>query len=445
MGASLTRTAGTPTSKKKFTFSFWYKKTTVRDYGASTSDGCFFNSAVSNDNRLTFMINQENSPYDQVRLVGRNSGSQILDLRTNAQLRDPGAWYHIVAKVDTTQNTNTDRAKLYINGTEQTLDTSSYPNQDVELQIQHNPYLLSYSGSGNYVEGLITHYHYTDGYAYDASTFGSTDATTGQWKINTSPSVTYGTNGFFLFKDNAAVTDQSGNSNNFTLSGTLTPTEDNPSNNFCTFNALLPQSNTGLSKGNTRFETTSGSGWKAMCGTLGMAKNSGKYYMEFKHLGGSYNGYGIADSKSSGIVDQINKSESTYPGEAANSYGYLSQGELHYNASQTGTGWDSYTTNDIIGMAVDMDNMKLYYHKNGTYLQSANPSTGTNGYSINDPVGAYFPTATVNAGIMCANFGNGNFDGTAISSEGTNASGIGKFEYDVPTGYTALSTKGLNE
>ena len=445
MGASLTRTAGTPTSKKKFTFSFWYKKTTVRDYGASTSDGCFFNSAVSNDNRLTFMINQENSPYDQVRLVGRNSGSQILDLRTNAQLRDPGAWYHIVAKVDTTQNTNTDRAKLYINGTEQTLDTSSYPNQDVELQIQHNPYLLSYSGSGNYVEGLITHYHYTDGYAYDASTFGSTDATTGQWKINTSPSVTYGTNGFFLFKDNAAVTDQSGNSNNFTLSGTLTPTEDNPSNNFCTFNSLLPQSNTGLSKGNTRFETTSGSGWKAMCGTLGMAKNSGKYYMEFKHLGGSYNGYGIADSKSGGIVDQINQIQTTYPGEAANSYGYLSQGELHYNASQTSTGWDTYTTNDIIGMAVDMENMKLYYHKNGSYLQSGNPSTGTNGYSINDPVGAYFPTATVNAGIMCANFGNGNFDGTAISSEGTNASGIGKFEYDVPTGYTALSTKGLNE
>ena len=49
------------------------------------------------------------------------------------------------------------------------------------------------------------------------------------------------------------------------------------------------------------------------------------------------------------------------------------------------------------------------------------------------------------APIYQFNFGNGYFGTTAISSEGTNASGIGKFEYDVPSGYTALSTKGLNE
>ena len=42
------------------------------------------------------------------------------------------------------------------------------------------------------------------------------------------------------------------------------------------------------------------------------------------------------------------------------------------------------------------------------------------------------------------NFGNGYFGTTAVSSAGTNASGNGIFEYDVPTGYTALSTKGLN-
>ena len=42
------------------------------------------------------------------------------------------------------------------------------------------------------------------------------------------------------------------------------------------------------------------------------------------------------------------------------------------------------------------------------------------------------------------NFGNGFFGTTAISSEGTNTSGNGKFEYDVPAGYTALCTKGLN-
>ena len=42
------------------------------------------------------------------------------------------------------------------------------------------------------------------------------------------------------------------------------------------------------------------------------------------------------------------------------------------------------------------------------------------------------------------NFGNGYFGTSAVSSAGTNASNNGIFEYDVPAGYTALSTKGLN-
>jgi len=45
-----------------------------------------------------------------------------------------------------------------------------------------------------------------------------------------------------------------------------------------------------------------------------------------------------------------------------------------------------------------------------------------------------------------ANFGNGYFGGTAISSAGTNASNLGIFEYDViPSDATAICTKGLNE
>ena len=52
---------------------------------------------------------------------------------------------------------------------------------------------------------------------------------------------------------------------------------------------------------------------------------------------------------------------------------------------------------------------------------------------------------SASVGKVSFNFGNGVFGTSAIASEGTNASGIGKFEYDVPTGYTALCTKGLNE
>ena len=83
----------------------------------------------------------------------------------------------------------------------------------------------------------MSHVHFCDGYSYGPDSFGETDSTTGEWKIKTAPSVSYGTNGFFILKDGNSVTDQSGQSNNWTVaSGTLTKTEDNPSNVFATLN-----------------------------------------------------------------------------------------------------------------------------------------------------------------------------------------------------------------
>ena len=449
MGVSLTRTPGTPTSKKKFTFSFWYKKTTVRDYGASTSDGCFFNSAASNDNRLTFMINQENSPYDQVRLVGRNSGSQILDLRTNAILRDPSAWYHIVAKVDTTQSTNTNRAKLYINGTEQTLDTSSYPNQDVELEIHHTPYLLSYSGSGNYVEGLITHYHYTDGYAYDASTFGETDSTSGIWKPKTAPSVTYGTNGFFLkFENSGAMgTDSSGNSNTFTVNGSLTQNVDTPSNNFITMNPL-DNYYPGFTFSNGNTTLASGNNYSYPQATIYV--NKGKWYWEVK-----------AVSKSSGAdefmigIQGKSATGTNSPAQANNGITYYKDGDTYgFGGGATSYG-NSYTVGDIIGVALDCDNNKLYFSKNGTYQNSGVPtsgSTGTGALAITDPndvpQGGYSPVGGAYTSVshtLSFNFGSGFFGTTAVASANADSAGLGAFEYSVPSGYYSLCTKNIKD
>ena len=81
--------------------------------------------------------------------------------------------------------------------------------------------------------------YFIDGTAYEASTFGSTDSDTGEWKINTSPTVTYGTNGFLILKNGNTITDQSTNSNDLTLGGgTLTATEDCPDDVFATMNPL---------------------------------------------------------------------------------------------------------------------------------------------------------------------------------------------------------------
>ena len=129
--------------------------------------------------------------------------------------------------------------KLYVNGEQVTsFSAASYPSQDYQSNYNQSGYTqyVGQDSDGNFdFDGCMSHVHYVDGLALTPATFGSTDSTTGEWKINTSPSVTYGNNGWFMFKDDASLTDRSGNSNNFVnQSGTLTQTEDCPSDNFAT-------------------------------------------------------------------------------------------------------------------------------------------------------------------------------------------------------------------
>ena len=183
--------------------------------------------------------------------------------------------------------------------------------------------------------------------------------------------------------------------------------------------------------------------WKICPSTL--AVSSGKWYVEHKVSANSgFVGIGIIDTD-----DYANDTNINYSGENANSVMvYSSTGNKWINNSESSYG-DSYTTNDIIGIAMDLDNNKIYFSKNGTFMNSGDPTSGATGTgAIDIPTGGsgefFILPSVYNATVQC-NFGNGFFGTTAISSEGTNASGIGKFEYDVPTGYTALSTKGLNE
>ena len=97
---------------------------------------------------------------------------------------------------------------------------------------------------------------------------------------------------------------------------------------------------------------------------------------------------------------------------------------------------------------MDLDNNKIYFHKNGTYINSGVPTsgaTGTGAFSlVADKTYLFASAANYANGKFSWNFGNGYFGTTAVASAGTNASGNGIFEYDVPSGYTALCTKGLN-
>ena len=186
---------GTPTSAKKFTISLWFK---ICD--APNDESIIFNSYTGSLDRISFSLNGSR----QLK-VENNNGSYNLRFITNRKIRDPNAFYHVVVKVDTTQSTQSDRFKMYVNGVQETsFGTATYPSQNDDIKVPQSGktvYIGAWTTSGQNWNGIMSHFHFTDGYAYDASAFGSTDATTGEWKINTSPSVTYGTNGFFILKD----------------------------------------------------------------------------------------------------------------------------------------------------------------------------------------------------------------------------------------------------
>ena len=439
----LTRNTGQAgTSGKKFTISFWMKCTDV-------SNSITMFGASSNATGSPFMLIQRTNGGGLRFSDYTNDTTTRADKTTTRLLRDPSAFYHIVIAVDTDQSTASERNRIYINGVEETSFASdtNYSSGATTSMGQNNEMVIGrYEPyNSNYFDGIITHFHYADGQQYAPTVFGETDATTGEWKINTSPSVSYGTNGFFILKDAGSVTDQSGNSNNFTVAGgTLTNTEDNPSNVFATLNPLYNQ--TGgqgvvLLNGNTRSSYNSDSS-RSSFGTI--AVGTGKYYFEAKLES-------VGTAPVVGVVDlnwsNLNGASGYAFHDDALNFGYSSSGVKTSGGVSTAYG-DTFTAGDIIGVAIDKTNNKLYFAKNGVWQNSGDPTSGATGTgsAFNLASDTLYTAACRmrNGGDWSFNFGNGFFSTTAITSEGTNASGNGKFEYDVPTGYTALSTKGLN-
>ena len=442
----LQRTLGTPTNRKKFTTSMWLKKC------FNGSEKHFFGMGTSGG-YLDFRF----ASTGELELYHYNSGYQFR-LTTTRKFRDTNAWYHLVFTIDTTLATADDRFKVYVNGVQETVFTNrTNPSQDYDIPANVSGNTISVGNYGtntsNSFDGLISHVHFSDGYTYDPTPFGETDATTGEWKIKTSVSgVTYGTNGFWWLKDTIATTDHSSNSNTFSVvSGTLTQTADCPSNVFATLNPLIvPTSNAPtFSFGNTKVATMNADpGHFGGASTLGAS--SGKWYFEVKlsattstnafFIGVSYDPFEMAR--------QGTTASAQYAAPTYLYYGY--NGNKFNNGSNSSYG-NSYTVGDIIGVALDLDNHKLYFHKNGTYQNSGVPTSGSTGTgsAFDLTTGeTYFLVLSDGGGAVCTfecNFGNGYFGTTAVSSAGTNASNNGIFEYDVPTGYTALSTKGLNE
>jgi len=410
---------------KTATQSFWIKRGNISANMMAgitvTGGGSYYGIQFLTDDVLDIYLYNTGSAWE-----GR--------LKTNRKFRDTNAWYHFVLAWDTTQSSSSDRLKFYVNGVQETsFSIATYPNQNQDLLFNTaTGHQINAAGGGNW-DGQMAHFHYVDGTAYTPSTFGETDATTGIWKPKPAPSVTYGTNGFFLKFDNSANMglDSSGQSNNWTTSGTIIQNKDTPSNVFATLNPLarrLTSNDPTYLNGNTTLQgqTVNGQNNNGLA-TLGdLAK--GKYYFECKiQTIGDNCGVGIVDTPdpSNGIPEGSHEIFYSNDGNKWNGSGYASYGA-------------TYTTGDIIGCAFDVTAGTISFYKNGVSQGTAATDLAS---SLNY---GYTPMGYTNKGVMNFNFGNGYFGTTAVSSAQNPTDGIGIFEYTPPTNYRAVCTKSIN-
>ena len=427
----LNKTLGTPTNNYKWTISCWIKR-------AALGDQTIMSARVDGSNNARLYFNSS----DQLSIVDYQSTNKM-ELVTSSVYRDVGAFYNIVVSSDNSLGSPV--TKMYVNGVETTNGTSTqYSQNQANLWNSAIAHYIGQNGaSASYYNGLISYFAFVDGTAYDASYFGETNAATGIWTIKTSPSVTYGTNGFFLKMDTSSPgSDTSGNNNTFTASGTPTLAQDNASNNFCTLTPLIRMAIT-LNNGNTQVTDTD-SAYYGVGSTMGVS--SGKWYWEYKLTRiGNYAQDGVMGGlPGNGYNDIYN----TYVGSKTAGVA-LNTGEGKIYSADSSTTWfgGANSQGQIIGVALDLDNNKIYYSQNGVFGNSSNPATNTNGYALSATIIAnkpLLPCSSINNCTIDYNFGNGFFGTTAVASSNADAAGHGLMEYAVPTGFYTLNTKNLN-
>ena len=364
----LTRTQTTG-NRKTWTWSAWVK---------------FSKIAIGEHDQKLFLAHNNTHPSTQIITNSMRLGIYTYDgastnfnVTCNRYLRDSSGWFHLVIAVDTTQSTASDRVKIYINGVQETsFLTASYPSQNFDTQVNLNNVIAQVSGGGtpsNAFDGSMSHIHFIDGTAYDATAFGEYDAN-GVWTIKTSPSVTYGNNGFFILKDGNSVTDQSGNSNNFTVAGgTLTKTEDSPSNVFATGNPLASYWTAATFSNGNNTQVTQNNNYAFNTSTLGF--QTGKFYYEAKIVS-------TAGSDMFGITGRTNANSTTAAlGQYADQYVFNSNaGQMRNNNTDTSYASAFNTNGTIVQIAVDMTNLKIHLGLNGVWQNSSNPSNNTGGF-----------------------------------------------------------------
>ena len=406
-------------NRKTFTISFWLKRSAI-----SVNQSVI--SGYQDGGNLSSVYLPTANSIQYYNYVGSGFPCNV---SSSALFRDVSAWYHVVLVYDSTQATDTNRVKLYVNGSQTTL-TGTFPSLNDDSWINSaNPITIGKEGFyDNYLSAYLADFYSIDGQALTPTSFGETDEDTGIWKPKKYTG-TYGTNGFYLeFKNSASLgTDSSGNGNTFTVNNltSIDQTTDTPTNNWCTINSVAV--NTAniptMTDGNLTALSTTGSN-ADLLGTI--AVGSGKWYYEAKCISGTGGdrvlklGWGNPD-KSAGFMYQASI---VYRNSDGNKY--IDNSGSSYGAT--------YTDGDIIGVALDISGGTVTFYKNGT-----TQGTITISGALDDGT-FYIPCGDIgNTDKVTFNFGNPPYSANSY----TDGAGYGNFSYAVPSGYYALNTKNL--
>jgi hypothetical protein len=421
--AYLNRTPASAGNRKTWTWSGWVKRGTI-----GTLQTLFSSGVSAGDVVILQFATSAGAAGDTLNLYTHPNS-----ITTTQVFRDPSAWYHIVWVLDTTQATEANRSKLYINGVQVNAIAGTYPvlNQDYGVNQSTVPHAIGryVYASDRYFDGYLAEVNFIDGQALTPSSFGSTNALTGVWQP-AAYTGTYGTNGFYLpFTDNSALTtssnvglgkDFSGNgnywaTNNISITAGVTydsmtdvPTLTNATTaNYCVFNPLAVTSGgiAAITEGNLKVVSgaVGGNGYATMA-----IPSSGKYYWEVTAGSGNSPYIGISAYLSSQTYSWQNTNSVFYSG---------SNGQKSVDSSATSYG-STYTTNDVIGVAVDVGASTITFYKN-------NVSQGAISHTFVDVFPCLTDGASGTADTFFANFGQR------------------PFAFSPPTGYAALNAFNL--
>jgi hypothetical protein len=434
-GPNLTQTyGGSGTSTALGTFSWWMK---LGNVPSKSQENIYFESTGAGGIQLR---------SGKLATNGFDSSNTQVIVQTDALLRDSSSWYHCVVSVDGTAGT----IKFYINGVEQAQTVSvgslvAGRSWDMLGYDSRTSFTISNSNSANSFDGYLAEFHYIDGTALDATSFGET--INGIW-VPKQYSGSYGTNGFYLsFADSAAIGDDlSGNTNDWTANNLAASDVvlDSPTNVFPTINLLDPTITTSaISEANLKItEVGNNLGGKASFAVPA----TGKWYWEcycFADLAQEmWNGITGITTNSSGDGRGGSSNSNTYGASWSNYSGsnyYIRKFIAGVESAESGS--FGTTKHTVLGIAIDRDANEAKFYKDNA-LQFTTSISATQ---------EYFPAGGMGGGtnattIQVWNFGqDSTFAGNKTAGGNADGNGVGDFFYAPPSGFLALCTSNLDE